>query len=92
MGAEAIKELLGRIDLDDFAEIMEVEIDDGDADTLAGFLYEKMGRVPQGGESVRANGLLLTIEQLSGRRIRRVRAMPESAIKQETENDNESNE
>lgn len=76
---------LGRIDLDDFAEIMDVEMPEGDVDTLAGFLYEQLGRVPQGGESVREKGLLLTIEQLSGRRIRRVRAQREIALNVDNE-------
>lgn len=65
---------LGSIDLDDFAEIMDIEMPEGDADTLAGYLYEKLGRIPQGDESVHVNGLLLTITQVTGRRIRRVRA------------------
>ncbi len=64
----------GLIDVDDFADVTGVTLPEGEADTLAGFLYEQLGRVPQGGESVRVNGLLLTIEQVSGRRIRRVRA------------------
>ena len=64
----------GLIDVDDFSDVIGVELPEGDADTLAGFLYEKLGRIPQGGESVRVNGLLLTIEQVTGRRIRRVRA------------------
>jgi len=68
---------LGRIDLHDFSDIMGTDLPEADADTLAGFIYEKLGRVPQGGESVRENGLLLTIEQLSGRRIRRVRVRKE---------------
>jgi CBS domain containing-hemolysin-like protein len=38
-----------------------------------------MGRVPQGGETLRVDGLLLTIEQVSGRRIRRVRVCRDSA-------------
>ena len=64
----------GVVDVDDFCEIMNVTLPDGDADTLAGFIYEQLRRVPQGGESVRVNGLTLSIEQISGRRIRRVRA------------------
>ncbi len=82
---------LGRIDLDDFAEIMGMELPEGDADTLAGFLYEKLGRVPQGGEIVRENGLLLTIEQVSARRIRRVRVIHESSIEKEPKDDKETN-
>ncbi len=78
---------LGSIDIDDFAEIMDVEIPEGDADTLAGFIYKKLGRVPQGNENLRVNGLVLTITQVSGRRIRRVRAIREAATQNEEKND-----
>jgi putative hemolysin len=65
---------LGRIDLDDFNEVMESDIPKVESDTLAGFLYDHFGRVPHDGESIQADGLLLTVEQVIGRRIRRVRA------------------
>jgi putative hemolysin len=64
----------GWISLDDFNQVMDSHLPKIEADTLAGFLYEQLGRVPQGGETIRVDGLLLTIEQVSGRRIRRVRA------------------
>ncbi|MGB7875379.1 MAG: hemolysin family protein [Anaerolineales bacterium] len=64
---------LGRIDLDDFNEVMGSDIPKVESDTLAGFLYDHFGRVPHDGESIQADGLLLTIEQIIGRRIRRVR-------------------
>ncbi|RLD06270.1 MAG: hypothetical protein DRI32_02850 [Chloroflexi bacterium] len=78
---------LGRIDLDDFSEIIGTDLPEGDADTLAGFLYEKLGRVPQGGEIVRESGLLLTIEQVSARRIRRVRVTRENPLQEESEDE-----
>jgi putative hemolysin len=65
---------LGRIDLDDFNEVMGSNIPKVESDTLAGFLYDHFGRVPHDGESIQTAGLLLTIEQVIGRRIRRVRA------------------
>ena len=65
---------LGRIDLDDFNEVMDSDVPKGESDTLAGFLYDHFGRVPHDGESIQTDGLLLTIEQVIGRRIRRVRA------------------
>jgi CBS domain containing-hemolysin-like protein len=65
---------LGRIDLDDFNEVMDSNIPKGESDTLAGYLYDHFGRVPHDGESIQTNGVLLTIEQVVGRRIRRVRA------------------
>lgn len=64
----------GGIDLDHFNQVMGSDLLKDEADTLAGYLYDRLGRVPQGGESIQVNGLLLTIEQVAGRRIRRVRA------------------
>ena len=45
-----------------------------EADTLGGFLYMRFGHVPTAGETVEEDGLLLTVDQVSSRRIRRVRA------------------
>lgn len=64
---------LGRIDLDDFNEVMDSNIPKVESDTLAGYLYDHYGRVPHDGESFETDGLILTIEQVIGRRIRRVR-------------------
>ena len=65
---------LGRIDLDDFNEVMGSNLPKDEADTLAGYIYGHLGRVPVVGESVRDGDLLLTVEQVSARRIRKVRA------------------
>jgi putative hemolysin len=64
----------GRIDLDDFNDIMDGHLPNGEADTLSGFLYTRLGHVPAEGESIREDGLLLTVELVSNRRIRKVRA------------------
>ncbi len=79
----------GRIDLDDFNEVMGTHLEKDVADTLGGFIYGQMGRVPAGGEQVQAGDVLLTVEQVSGRRIRKVRArriQPESEMKEEESN------
>jgi putative hemolysin len=65
---------LGRVDLDDFNEILDVELPKEEADTLGGLIYSRIGRVPSGGESVVIDNLELIVEQVSGRRIRKVRA------------------
>lgn len=65
---------LGRVDLDDFNEIMSSHLPAEEADTIGGFMYSRIGRVPEVGEKVQENSLLLTVEQVSGRRIRKVRA------------------
>lgn len=64
----------GRIDLDDFNKIMDSDLPTTEADTLGGLIYTRTGRVPKVGERLQENGLLLTVEQVSERRIRKVRA------------------
>jgi len=64
----------GRIDLDDFNDVMGSHLPKIESDTLGGYLYDQLGRIPHNGESLETSGLLLTIEQVTGRRIRRVRA------------------
>lgn len=64
----------GRVDLDDFNEVLESNLSKDEADTVGGFIYSRVGRVPASGETVQVDDLLLTVEQVSGRRIRKVRA------------------
>jgi CBS domain containing-hemolysin-like protein len=64
----------GRIDLDDFNEIVGSNLPNNEADTLSGFIYMRLGHVPTTGESVEDGNLRLTVEQVSSRRIRKVRA------------------
>ncbi len=64
----------GRMDLDDVNELLGTHYSKEVADTLGGFIYGEMGRVPAGGEQVTVEGWTLTVEQISGRRIRKVRA------------------
>jgi len=65
----------GRIDLDDFNDIMGTELPNSEADTLSGLIYSRIGRVPTAGDNVQVNDLQLTVEQVSGQRIRKVRAV-----------------
>lgn len=64
----------GRVDLDDFNEVLESSLSKDEADTIGGFIYSRIGRVPAAGEIVQVDDLLLTVEQVSGRRILKVRA------------------
>ncbi len=64
----------GRIDLDDFNELVGTHLTKEIADTLGGYIYSAIGRVPSGGEQIRAEDWILTVEQVTGRRIRLVRA------------------
>jgi putative hemolysin len=65
---------LSRIGLDDFNEIMGSTLCSEEADTLGGFIYNQLGRAPTVGEKVVEGSLVLTVEQVSARRIHKVRA------------------
>jgi putative hemolysin len=67
------------IDLDDFNDLLEVEIPTDDSNTLGGFLFTQFGRVPEVGEKVEYGNLTMRIESLDGRRIRKVRVVRQSS-------------
>lgn len=71
----------GRINLNDFNEVMRSDLHSEDADTLGGYLFGLIGRVPKVGEKIEEDGLVLTVEQIVGRRIRRVRARKNGGAK-----------
>ncbi len=64
----------GNLSLDDVNEVMGSQLPKDAGDTLAGLIFSLVGRVPALGEMVEAGGLRLTVEQVTGRRIRKVRA------------------
>jgi CBS domain containing-hemolysin-like protein len=53
---------------------METEIPNSEADTLGGLIYSRIGRVPVSGDTIQIDDIVLTVEQVIGRRIRKVRA------------------
>ena len=64
----------GRINLDDFNDILGTHLAKDKADTLAGYVYGEIGKVPTGGEQIAVEDWILTVDQVSGRRIRRITA------------------
>ncbi len=62
------------MDLHDVNELLQVDLPTESSDTLGGYIYDCLGRVPRVGEvlPVSGHGLLLRIDSLDGRRIRRV--------------------
>jgi putative hemolysin len=81
----------GRVDLDDFNEIMGSYLPPEEADTIGGFIYNRVGRVPSNGESLQIDNLVLTVEQVSGRRIRKVRAYWDQVGQEENKEENNAN-
>lgn len=76
----------GRADVEDINEIMDTHLTREAADTIGGYIYGEIGRVPMGGEQIPLENWVLTVEQVSGRRIRQVRAVRQTEEIENAEN------
>lgn len=63
-----------RVDLDEVNRLMGAALPTEESDTLGGFIYTELGKVPVVGDRVCYQDLVFTVESVSGRRIREVRA------------------
>jgi CBS domain containing-hemolysin-like protein len=69
--------LLGSAHLESIGIALDIEFDeDGDYDTLAGFLIDELGHIPEVGAAVVHAGMRFEVEQADGRRIVSVIATP----------------
>ena len=59
-----------RLHVDDLAELLHIEINDEDVDTVAGLMAMRLGIVPIPGAQVTIDGWVLTAESAAGRRNR----------------------
>jgi putative hemolysin len=66
----------GLLNLDEVYEQTGVRLPEGPYETLAGFIMASLGHVPRVGEAVEADGHRLTVTELDGRRVSRVRVDP----------------
>ena len=71
---EGIFTFSGGIDIDDVNQIVGVHVPKETSETLGGLIYSELGKVPAVGETVDVGGLHLVVEQVVGRRIRKIRA------------------
>lgn len=61
------------MDLDDINELLDCSIDTEDADTLGGYIFLTLGRVPVAKEVIETDILSMTVQSIDGRRIRKVK-------------------
>ena len=73
---ERIDETHIRIDgtytIDDFNEEFGTELEQEDFHTMAGLVFGELGRAPEGGDEVRADGLCLSVLEVEGSRIMKI--------------------
>ena len=63
----------GRASIDELKEIFDVQIDEGDFDTVAGYVFERLGKIPAVGDTVQVNGLTIAVQSMTGHRIAKLR-------------------
>ncbi|HEC92505.1 MAG TPA: HlyC/CorC family transporter [Candidatus Atribacteria bacterium] len=73
----------GMIDIDKINELLNIEIPENDFETLGGFIYDLMGRVPKKGEKIEYQHLQIIIEQVAKNRIKRVKIIKKYTESQE---------
>ena len=62
-----------KINIDEFNEIMDMELADTDYETLGGFLYAQLDKIPNAGDTITFNDMIFTVLTTRGRRITQVR-------------------
>jgi CBS domain containing-hemolysin-like protein len=63
-----------RIELEEASKILGIELESEDVHTLAGYLMEKLERVPQKGEKFEINGISFEVVDGTQQRVKRVKA------------------
>ncbi len=66
----------GAIDLDDLAESLALDLPRENCDTLAGYVYHRLSRIPRRGEGFEQDGWRIVVAQLERHRIRKLRLYP----------------
>lgn len=78
----------GTANLEEVSELLDVELPEGEYDTIAGLIIDRIGHIPAPGEHphVEINGVLFTVEDVEDRRIERVRAhkIPHETVSQDS--------
>ncbi len=66
----------GSVGIDDVNARLGITISNGEYDTIGGYVFGMIGRMPRIGDGVNATGFRLSVEELDGRRVTLVRYVP----------------
>lgn len=79
-------DLEGRLYIDEFNELLNGSIEeDEDYDTLAGFIIDHLGRIPENGEEFTLNNFIFNILEADARRVISIRVTPIESKDQEVQ-------
>lgn len=61
-----------RVPLDDVNDLLHVNWEAEDSDTIGGFVYEQLGRIPEPGEGVQVGNYVITVLSIEGARLKQL--------------------
>lgn len=64
-----------KINIYDFNALMDMRLEDTDYETLGGFMYAQLDKIPTAGDTIEFGGLSLTVLATKGRRITKIRVV-----------------
>src|SRR5664279_107402 len=67
-----LSQLDGGLNIEDFAERTGIELADGSYETVAGYVVDRLGRMPSVGDSILVGDHQLLVSEIQGRRISRL--------------------
>jgi CBS domain containing-hemolysin-like protein len=73
-----------RVGIDALNEMFDLRIEKEDFDSVGGFIFNSLGRMPSVGDEVRVNGLVMRVLTVMGRRIKKVRVTKVDSSSQES--------
>ncbi|MEK7215013.1 MAG: transporter associated domain-containing protein, partial [Chloroflexota bacterium] len=63
----------GSMHIDELKEALDIELPEGEYETVAGFVLNSCGHIPQAGEQIRHEDLRLTVVEMAGVKVEKVR-------------------
>ena len=61
------------VSIDLLNETLALDIQGEDFDSIGGFIYDRLGKIPSPGDEIRADGFVVSVLSTTGRRIRKVK-------------------
>ena len=84
----------GSMNISDLSKLLNVKIEEGDYETLSGYLQEKLGRIPEDEEKpvIETEKVTYKIEEYEDKRILKVKVCKNNSVNEENKNENEETE
>jgi len=71
--AEGVYRVEGSLPLDELKELIGIAVQEGEHNTVGGFLMEQTDKVPSLGDRISHSGMTWTVEEVDGKRVSKVR-------------------